>query len=496
MKTPIVRLMLGLCVSLLVSFSAVAAPVAGDIDGNESVDAVDVQLTINAALGLPVPFSSDVEGSGETDAVDIQLVINAVLGIVIDADGDGLCDAYEARLGTNPEDADSDDDGLTDGEEVLSYGTNPLVAEDHVSVPDVVGFLRLAAEEMLFNAVLAVGSVHQVYSDTALFDVVISQDPVAGTILTQDSSVDLVVSLGIIDPPMPGEMIPVSAGSFEMGDPWSEGYGEEVPVHTVTLSAYEIGKYEVTAGEYAAVLNWALDRGYLTTASSSTAMAYGEELLVLEREGEAVSWLLWDGSRFVVRTINGYPIDLKDHPVNWVLWCGAAVYCNWLSEANGLQPCYDTTTWGCDFTKSGYHLPTEAQWERAAAWDGSRHYRYGNGSDNISCSTATYYSGSDYCNPLGLTDYPYTSPVGHYTGITSPIGCYDMSGNVWEWCNDWWYRKYTSTPVPDPLGPVSGSDRVYRGGSWYSLALICRTAFRNYSIPTYTNDLIGFRLAR
>ncbi len=288
-----------------------------------------------------------------------------------------------------------------------------------------------------------------------------------------------------------GVMLSVPAGTFEMGDPWNEWFSYERPVHDVTLSAYEIGKYEVTNQEYADILNWALDTGRLTDTSGDIS-AYGQVILEVTSSDCQINY---SGGQFVVESRDGYRgvYSMEDHPVVKVRWYGAVVYCNWLSEANGLQPCYNTSTWACDFSKSGYHLPTEAQWERAAAWDGSKHYRYGNGSDSISYSNVNY----SYTNPLGLLSQPWTSPVGYYSSAASPVGCYDMSGNVWEWCNDWYDSAYyASSPSSDPTGPASGSYRLLRGGSWRNTALYCRSACRYADWPELTPYYIGFRVSR
>ncbi|MCK5861539.1 MAG: SUMF1/EgtB/PvdO family nonheme iron enzyme, partial [Candidatus Hydrogenedentes bacterium] len=283
--------------------------------------------------------------------------------------------------------------------------------------------------------------------------------------------------------PVPGEMVSIAAGTFQMGDPWVEGKPSELPVHEVTLSAYEIGKYEVTNREYADVLNWANGQGYLTTVSTTTADAYGVQLLDVDA---STCQITWTGSQFVVDTRDGH--SMADHPVVEVSWYGAAVYCNWLSERQGLTPCYNTNTWACDFTQNGCHLPTEAQWERAAAWDGSKHYRYGNGSDSISSSSVNY----EMNNPLGLSGDPYMSPVGYYSGASSPVGCYDMSGNVFEWCNDWWSRDYTSSAVSNPEGPGFGTFRLLRGGSWFFFDVtFCRSAFRSFNFPDDTSCVLG-----
>jgi len=200
------------------------------------------------------------------------------------------------------------------------------------------------------------------------------------------------------------------------------------------------------------------------------------------------------------------------HPAIDVTWYGAAMYCNWLSESQGLTPCYDTDLWTCDFAANGYHLPTEAQWERAAAWDAAlnKHWIYGFMSDTLTGKNrCNYYDGDpNYVNPFGLTDYPFTSPVGWFDGVNmspnggistedsvSPVGCYDMSGNVWEWCNDW-YGSYTSETVMNPTGPTSGSSRVLRGGSWAYALYYCRSAYRGDFTPASADGFSGFRVSR
>ena len=294
------------------------------------------------------------------------------------------------------------------------------------------------------------------------------------------------------------EMIGIPAGTFSMGDSFGEGGSDELPVHSVTLSAYQIGKFEVTNQEFADVLNWANDKGYLTAASTTTADAYGVRLfgvrlfgVRLLDVGDSDCQISYSGGQFVVDTRDGQ--SMADHPVVKVTWYGAAAYSNWLSEDQGLQACYHTSTWAYDSSKNGYHLPTEAQWERAAAWTGSSHNRYGNGSNSISSSDVNYSSN----NPVGLSSFPYTSPVGYFSGSTSPAGAFDMSGNVWEWCSDWYDSGYYSTsPNTDPEGPTSGSFRVVRGGVWSFNASYCRSADRSWSYPADTDLIIGFRLAR
>ena len=317
---------------------------------------------------------------------------------------------------------------------------------------------------------------------------------------------------------VPGALVDVPAGTFQMGDPWNEGWEEEVPVHAVTLDAYRIGKYEVTNQEYADVLNWAHGRGYLQNSSGAAytgglIYAYNQPIADTETSS-SYSQLTYSGGVFGVRSRIGYnsqSFSMADHPMVNVSWYGAVCYCNWLSEQQGLQACYDTATW-TRYTpvRNGYRLPTEAEWERAAAWDGSRHWRYGMTSDTIDFTRANYDE-SGYANPLGLTSSPYTSPVGWYNGVnparvdapgtltvnaTSPVGAYDMSGNVLEWCHDWCCRVYTTEPVTNPTGPTSGGGRLLRGGSWLISDNRCRSANRYNDLPDARGNDYGFRISR
>jgi len=319
--------------------------------------------------------------------------------------------------------------------------------------------------------------------------VILTVTDVSGITDTCLATVTVTDPTGACEPIVPGEIVSVSEGAFEMGDPWDEGADNERPVHSVSLSAYEIGKYEVTNQEYVDVLNWAIDQGHLSVRRYEEVRAYGKRLVDI---WDADSTIAYSEGRLVVA--NGGFL-LADHPVLLVSWYGAAAYCNWLSEIEGLTPVYDTSmgTWRADFANNGYHLPTEAQWERAAAWSTSGgHFRFGNGTDNIGRENANYSYWYSLDNPLTRT---HTSPVGYYREA-SPAGCYEMSGNVWEWCNDWWHREYTPEAIANPTGPTSGSKRVTRGGSWWNNANPCRSAFRGYRDPSDVYTDTGFRVAR
>ncbi|NUM72516.1 MAG: formylglycine-generating enzyme family protein, partial [Ignavibacteriaceae bacterium] len=131
---------------------------------------------------------------------------------------------------------------------------------------------------------------------------------------------------------------------------------------------------------------------------------------------------------------------------------------------------------------NGYRLPTEAEWEYAAR-GGSQSKGY-------------TYSGSSNAGDIAWYDNNSGSKT-HPVGQKQPneLGIYDMSGNVWEWCWDW-YGDYSSESQTNPKGPSSGGGRVYRGGSWYFYAGRLRPAYRNYNYPDYRNNSLGFRLLR
>ncbi|MDR1903248.1 MAG: formylglycine-generating enzyme family protein, partial [Treponema sp.] len=136
-----------------------------------------------------------------------------------------------------------------------------------------------------------------------------------------------------------------------------------------------------------------------------------------------------------------------------------------------------------DFRASGYRLPTEAEWEYAAK-GGNKDYMVYEYSGSNSVDGVAWYDGNSGNR---------THPVG--TKAANSLGLYDMSGNVWEWCWDW-YGSYTGSAQTDPAGASSGSSRVLRGGGWSNPAGSVRSAFRFLNTPSYRDFILGFRLVR
>jgi formylglycine-generating enzyme required for sulfatase activity len=234
-------------------------------------------------------------------------------------------------------------------------------------------------------------------------------------------------------------MVKVDGGTFQMGateEQESDAMDSEKPVHSVTLSDYSIGETEVTQALWYAVM------GYKPTSGGSQ----------------------WESS---------YGLG-DEYPVYWISWNDCQTFISKLNELTGLS----------------FRLPTEAEWEFAArGGNNSQGYKYA-GSNTVD-DVAWYYENS--LASLGSSNPDYGT---HVVGTKSPneLGLYDMSGNVWEWCHDW-YDSYSSNSQTNPTGPSSGSSRVSRGGSWINYAKYCRVSFRYYGTPSGRYYNYGLRLA-
>jgi formylglycine-generating enzyme required for sulfatase activity len=303
---------------------------------------------------------------------------------------------------------------------------------------------------------------------------------------------------------LPEDLVVIPAGTFQMGNSTdaSEGFSDELPVHTVTLDSFAMGKYEITNEQYCAFLNSA----YPSQLKVVDGVVYGSGVTYCSTSsapsgypnyGE-FSQIGFSNNTFSIRTKGGK--DMTNHPMVIVSLYGAVAYCNWRSQQEGNEPCYNLSTWECDFSKKGYRLATEAEWEYAArgGLDGNRFPR----ADTITHNQANYYSDSSLGYDTSLTrDYhpfwndgimPYTSLVGSFPA--NGYGLYDMAGNVWEWCNDWYSETYySSSPTNNPTGPTTGY-RVVRGGSWGDSSFGCRVSYRSGGFPYIRTYDLGFRV--
>lgn len=257
------------------------------------------------------------------------------------------------------------------------------------------------------------------------------------------------------------KIVAISSGTFSMGD--STGPDEQQPRHDVFLTEYGIAPFAVTNGEYKIFCDM-------------TRRSYPPEGNTNEPP-------------------QGYFLNNPSSPVVGISWFDAVRYCNWLSKEKKFTACYDTTSWTFDPAKNGYHLPTEAQWERAARGNlAKKLYPWGDDPPGNRCNYRDYDGNLTSIMPNFLNERG-TLPVGQFT--QNGLGLYDMAGNVWEWCNDWYRDNYYSqSPAQNPLGPTSGDGRVVRGGAWNKSAFYIRCATREGRTPATKNYETGFRIAR
>lgn len=329
------------------------------------------------------------------------------------------------------------------------------------------------------------------------------------------------------DPNIPDDMVYIPYGGFEMGDHFDpEGSSDELPVHGVLLDAFFMSRYEITNQQYCDYLNSAFGSNSIYLSSNVVYGTGNDQGYCDTSANSPYSQIVYSGGVFTVGTKGGR--DMSDDPMVQVSWYGAVAYCNWRSSEEGKESCYNLSTWECDFSKNGYRLATEAEWEYAArGGEHSPYYRFPWG-DTISHSQANYDANpgsptydvsltSGY-HPLWNGVHPDTSPVGFFDGTmkykvdynwpgsdtsyqttsgANGYGLYDMAGNVSEWCNDWYSSTYYSTsPYDNPQGPASGTGHVLRGGGWFINAYYCRVAYRSHSdfTPGYRISFSGFRI--
>ncbi len=257
-----------------------------------------------------------------------------------------------------------------------------------------------------------------------------------------------------VDPTTKMEFVWVEGGCYKMGDDFGDGWRREKPLHDVCVDGFYIGKFEVTQGQYEAVT------------------------------GDNPS----DNASIFTNT--------DDYPVTQVSWQDVQEFIKKLNTSSSTY----------------YRLPTEAEWEFAARERGKK-MRYAGGDQLNEFGWYRLNSDESYDPDKwnqkdedgNVVDYFTTeeyrekaeNSLVHKVGTKKPnsIGIYDMSGNVWEWCNDWYDAEYyEDSPKENPTGPEDGDTRVLRGGSWYSVSWDARCSVRFKYEPLFKNSSLGFRL--
>ena len=288
------------------------------------------------------------------------------------------------------------------------------------------------------------------------------------------------------------DMVRIKGGVFEMGD--NENIQDDCyPVHKVNVNSFYLCRYEVTVDKFRA-----FDKatGYKTSA---------------EEYGKAIDF---NGQKFVPTEgacwNNLFFKQTDKEPVTQISWHDAIRYCNWLSKKDGLVPCYSIRgdSVECDFDANGYRLPTEAEWEYAATSMGKKYrYSWGNGQPE-ECerqpANLKDVSSNELFNKTmdwkkywdNYSDsYVFTSPVGSFA--PNELGLYDMTGNVYEWCWDWYDTSYYKDSVSNnPRGPETGTERTCRGNGWNCPPDATFNQHRGNGGPDKYWLNVGFRLAR
>jgi formylglycine-generating enzyme required for sulfatase activity len=239
----------------------------------------------------------------------------------------------------------------------------------------------------------------------------------------------------------------VKGGKFMRGNGEKDANPNEKPQREIYLDDFMIGKYPVTNEEF---------KEFVSGGGYDKKEFWTKEGWQWREENEISEPEYWHDRKW-----NG-----PNFPVVGISWFEAKAYANWLSERTG-HP---------------YRLPTEAEWEKSARGTDGFKYPWGKDFDKNLCNSFE----------SGLLR---TSPVGIFPKGKSTYNCFDMAGNVWEWCSDRYEDKYyANSPDRNPKGPSHGAVRVIRGGGWRNHARYCRSADRGHNDSRSRDDLLGFRL--
>ncbi len=269
-------------------------------------------------------------------------------------------------------------------------------------------------------------------------------------------------------------MVFIKGGTFVMGDIFDEGDSTEKPAHQVTVSNFYLSKYEVTVKEYKQYCD--------------------EQNIRLPRNNR---------------------INRAKAPVINVNWINAIRYCNWLSKKSGLKPCYKLIKLKskkpkpayiafvvirykvtCNWKANGYRLPTEAEWEYAAREKGKK-VRFGNGKNIAKTSEINFNGSINKKRTYSLIGGNRNHTLSVDSLLPNSLGLYHMSGNVWEWCWDYYDKEYyqNSTKI-NPKGANKNFYHTIRGGCYANDAALLRTSSRKNSFSRHGIPFLGFRVAK
>ena len=265
------------------------------------------------------------------------------------------------------------------------------------------------------------------------------------------------------------KLVLIPEGTFVMGSPKDEkDRHQDEAQHKVEITKqFYLGVYTVTVGQFRQFVK---DAGYKTEAEKDDQGGWG-----YNAETQASEY----GKKYNWQNVGWEQTD--EHPVVNVTWNDAVAFCDWLSKKEGKK----------------YQLPTEAQWEYSCRASTKTRFYSGEGEETLkdvgNIADASFKQQYPQTVEAVAWDdgYPFTAPVGKFK--PNAFGLYDMHGNVWHWCQDW-YGDYPQGKLVDPLGPKEGKDRVLRGGSWHFNPCFCRSANRHKFQPGYRDGTVGFRL--
>jgi formylglycine-generating enzyme required for sulfatase activity len=238
----------------------------------------------------------------------------------------------------------------------------------------------------------------------------------------------------------------VEGGSFEMGDVWNDGFhDDEQPVHMITVNSFWISEHEITNSQFCTFLN---EMGNPVEGGANWLDIRDKDCLIERKK-----------KQFIPKQ------GFETHPVVEITWYGAFAFAEW----------------------AGGRLPTEAEWEYAARSGGEKN-KFPRG-DRLS------HEDANFMGKNGRDKWMKTSPVGSFP--PNALGLYDMAGNVWEWCSDWYQAEYYKlSPPVNPAGPKDSSFHVLRGGSWEYTWWNCRSTTRGRNAPDDASGDVGFRIVR